>query len=144
MDQSPYLLRRVDFGKIALASTSVLRVGAFHLGAGTSVYLARRAYNPRGDMNQPPFRATPEIRPTASAEPMLPETRERQCPSCRGGWVVHAGHVVASEGTIRSEHRCEFCGTAFWFVRKRMPLSFLGAGLEDAGRSERGSLEPGR
>jgi ribosomal protein S14 len=58
-------------------------------------------------------------------EPELPETRERRCPSCGGAQIVHAGHVVAGEGTIRAEHRCERCGIAFWFVRVRMPTRII-------------------
>lgn len=97
------------------------------------MYVARRAYNPRGDMNQPTIHAAPEVRPVASAEPMLPETRERQCPSCQGARIVHAGHVIAAKGMLKCEQRCEVCGTAFWFVRERLPLSgVLAARLEDA------------
>ena len=132
--------RRADFGKIDPACTSVFRVGAFHLGAGTSVYVARRAYNPRGPMTQPTIHAAPEVRPVASAEPMLPETRERQCPSCHGAWIVHAGHVIGGGGEIKTEHRCELCGTRFWFVRKRVPLSgALTARLDDGWRQDQAS-----
>ena len=28
--------------------------------------------------------------------------------------------IVASEGRSGSQHRCELCGTAFWFVRQRI------------------------
>jgi hypothetical protein len=35
--------------------------------------------------------------------------------------VTHAGHVIAGDGMIKSAHRCEPCGTVFWFVRKRIP-----------------------
>jgi hypothetical protein len=56
-----------------------------------------------------------------SPEPVLPETRERVCPSCQSERIVHAGQVIAGGGTIRSEQRCEACGAAFWFVRTRMP-----------------------
>ena len=55
-----------------------------------------------------------------SPEPVLPETRERRCPSCQSEKIVHAGYVVGGGGTIRSEQRCEGCGIAFWFVRTRM------------------------
>ena len=107
------------------------------------MYVARRAYNPRGPMTQPTIHATPEVRPMTSAEPMLPETRERQCPSCHGPWIVHAGHVIGGGGEIKTEHRCELCGTAFWFVRKRTPLNVaLAARLEDAGRQDQASPAP--
>jgi hypothetical protein len=52
---------------------------------------------------------------------VLPETKERQCPACGGVHIVHAGSVVAGGGMLRSQHRCEPCGTVFWFVRARAP-----------------------
>jgi hypothetical protein len=51
----------------------------------------------------------------------LPETRERRCPACQSERVVHAGRVIGGGGLIKSEYRCEACGTAFWFVRTRVP-----------------------
>jgi predicted Zn-ribbon and HTH transcriptional regulator len=57
----------------------------------------------------------------ASPDPVLPETGERQCPACQSEKIVHAGYVVGGGGLIRSEQRCEACGTAFWFARKRVP-----------------------
>jgi hypothetical protein len=79
-----------------------------------------------------------ERRPISSPE--LPETHERQCPSCHGLWIVHAGHVIASKGMLKSEQRCEVCGTAFWFVRKQIPLSgALAARLEDSERQDQAS-----
>ena len=60
-------------------------------------------------------------------EPELLVIHERRCPSCQGQSIVHAGHVVAGAGMIRSEHRCEVCGTAFWFVRKRIAGAAFGA-----------------
>ena len=56
-----------------------------------------------------------------SPEPVTPETHERRCPSCQSEKIVHAGQVVGGEGLIKSEHRCEGCGTEFWFVRTRVP-----------------------
>ena len=65
-------------------------------------------------------------------DPSLPETSARQCPSCQSGKIVHAGHVIAGKGMLKSEQRCEVCGTAFWFVRKRIPLTgALGDSEED-------------
>ena len=126
---------RADFGKIALASTSVLRVGALHLRRRNPGVSGVSSLQPRGDMSQPTIHATPEVRPTTSDEPMLPETRERQCPSCHGPWIVHAGRVIGGGGEIRTEHRCELCTTRFWLVRKRIPLNAaLAARLEDRGR----------
>ena len=52
-------------------------------------------------------------------EPALPESLERRCLACQSERVVYAGRVTPGDGTIRAEHRCEACGTAFWFVRKR-------------------------
>ena len=74
-------------------------------------------------MTQPTLSAMPEARLMERLEPTLPETPERECPSCRDQSVVHAGHVIGVGGKIKSEHRCETCGTAFWFVRERVPLS---------------------
>jgi hypothetical protein len=51
-------------------------------------------------------------------KPELPETRERRCPACHSEEIMPVGHVVAGEGLIRVEHRCETCGIGFWFVRK--------------------------
>jgi hypothetical protein len=51
-------------------------------------------------------------------EAELPETRERRCPACHSEEIAPAGHVSASGGMIRVEHRCEACGIAFVFVRK--------------------------
>ena len=48
----------------------------------------------------------------------LPETRERRCPACQSEEIAPVGHVVAGDGLIRVQHRCETCGAAFWFVRK--------------------------
>jgi hypothetical protein len=54
----------------------------------------------------------------ASPTPELPETRERHCPICRSGKTTPIGHVLAADGMIKVEHRCETCGVAFFFVRK--------------------------
>ena len=51
-------------------------------------------------------------------EAPVPETDERHCPVCRSGEVTPVGHVLAADGLIKVEHRCEACGTAFFFVRK--------------------------
>jgi uncharacterized protein (DUF983 family) len=58
-------------------------------------------------------------------EPAVPESLERRCPSCLSERVVYEGRVTAGEGMTRAEHRCEACGAAFWYVRKRTkrPLS---------------------
>lgn len=54
--------------------------------------------------------------------PSLPlETLERRCPACQSEKIVHAGYVVGGGGLIRSEQRCEACGTEFWLVRTRDP-----------------------
>ena len=80
-------------------------------------------------MNQPTTTLPAMIGPypMVSLERALPETFERRCPSCQGQSIVHAGHVVAGAGMIRSEHRCEECSTAFWFVRKRIDGAAFGA-----------------
>jgi hypothetical protein len=72
-------------------------------------------------MDQPTLSVVTERRPMSSPE--LPETHERQCPSCHGLRIVHAGHVIAAKGMLKSEQRCEVCGTAFWFMRKRISLN---------------------
>jgi hypothetical protein len=58
--------------------------------------------------------------PQVPPEPGQPESRERHCPSCQSERIVHAGRVITTGGMIRAEHRCEACGTAFVFVRKRV------------------------
>ena len=54
-------------------------------------------------------------------EPELPVINERRCPSCQSEQIMHAGHVIAGDGMIKTQHRCEPCGTAFWFARTRIP-----------------------
>jgi uncharacterized protein (DUF983 family) len=51
-------------------------------------------------------------------ESELPETRERRCPACQSDAIASVGHVVAEDGWIKVEHRCEACGIRFRFVRK--------------------------
>ena len=51
-------------------------------------------------------------------EPKLPEVHERRCPSCQGERIAHVGYVLAIEGMIKVQHRCETCTTVFWLVRK--------------------------
>jgi hypothetical protein len=46
-------------------------------------------------------------------------SQERRCPTCQSEEINDAGHVIAGNGMIKSAHRCEPCGTAFWLVRKR-------------------------
>lgn len=48
-------------------------------------------------------------------------TKERRCPACQSEHVKRAGHFIAASGMIKSEHRCEGCGAAFWFARERIP-----------------------
>jgi predicted Zn-ribbon and HTH transcriptional regulator len=50
--------------------------------------------------------------------PTLPETDESRCPACRSEQIAPVGHVIAGGGLIKSEQRCETCGTAFFLVRK--------------------------
>ena len=69
-----------------------------------------------------------------------PETSTRQCPSCQSGEIVHAGHVIAGKGMLKSKQRCEVCGAAFWFVRKRNPLTDALAAATD---EELGIVTPG-
>jgi hypothetical protein len=54
-------------------------------------------------------------------ETPLPETVERYCPVCRNAQITPVGHVIAGDGLIKAQHRCDACGAAFRFVRK--PLS---------------------
>jgi formate dehydrogenase maturation protein FdhE len=57
--------------------------------------------------------------PMPSPEPELPETRERgSCPVCQSERIAPVGRVMASDGVIKVQHRCDACETAFWFVRK--------------------------
>jgi uncharacterized protein with PIN domain len=79
------------------------------------VNLARvESEHPReGIMNQP-------IHTMPTLEPGLPEIRERRCPYCKSERIAPVGHVTASAGMIRVQHRCEACETAFWFARKAM------------------------
>ena len=53
-----------------------------------------------------------------SPEPKLPETRERRCPACQSEAIAPVGHIIAGDGLIKVEHRCEACGVRFLFVRK--------------------------
>jgi len=62
-----------------------------------------------GHATMPPHAAT-RVRP--------PETRERRCPACQSERIALAGHIKAAGGLIKSEQRCEACGTASVFVSK--------------------------
>jgi hypothetical protein len=53
-------------------------------------------------------------------EAALPETRARRCPACHSEEIVPVGHVVAGDGLVKVQHRCEACGIVFWFVRKSL------------------------
>ena len=55
------------------------------------------------------------------AEPELPVIQERRCPSCQSEQIKPGGLVIAGNGMIKSQFRCEPCGTAFWFARKPIP-----------------------
>jgi hypothetical protein len=57
-------------------------------------------------------------RPMPPPESELRESHERRCPACRSQRVVPVCHVTAAAGIIKSEHRCEACSAAFWFVRR--------------------------
>ena len=48
----------------------------------------------------------------------LPQARERRCPACLGEQVASVGRVLAADGLLHVEHRCEACRTGFFFVRK--------------------------
>jgi uncharacterized protein with PIN domain len=54
----------------------------------------------------------------------LPETKERRCPSCHGGTITPANHLLAIDDRLikvtKEEFRCRACGTAFWIVRKSL------------------------
>jgi hypothetical protein len=76
-------------------------------------------------MDHPTLSTVTESRPMAFSEPVLPETRERQCPRCGSQQIVHAGQVIAFSGMIKAAQQCEVCGTAFWFLRMRMPCRVL-------------------
>jgi hypothetical protein len=72
-------------------------------------------------MDQPTtLSAVTQPRPMSSPERPLPETPERRCPICESQKIVHAGHVIGGGGMLKTEHRCETCGTGFWFVRERI------------------------
>jgi uncharacterized protein (DUF983 family) len=62
------------------------------------------------------------------AKPVLPETLERRCPACQSEQVVYTGRIIGVAGVIKVEHRCAACGTAFWFVRPRLPRSIAPRG----------------
>jgi hypothetical protein len=54
-------------------------------------------------------------------EPALPESVERRCPYCKSQRIGPVGQVMAAGRIIKVEHRCEVCGTAFFFVRTAPP-----------------------
>jgi hypothetical protein len=47
----------------------------------------------------------------------LPHARQRRCPACLAEQVAPVGRVVAANGLIHVEHRCEACRTGFFVVR---------------------------
>jgi transposase-like protein len=62
---------------------------------------------------------SPPAMPTKLVE--LPMTQKRRCPTCQSEHIKRAGHFICGNGMIKSEQRCEACGTAFWFARERIP-----------------------
>jgi hypothetical protein len=51
----------------------------------------------------------------------LPVTQERRCPACQSEHIKRAGHLIAGNGMITSQHWCESCGIVFWLARTRIP-----------------------
>src|SRR5262245_61530993 len=58
----------------------------------------------------------PPIRGGADDAGPLPETRQRRCPTCKGGTLRAANHLFASEGVTKEELRCLACSAAFWIL----------------------------
>ena len=52
----------------------------------------------------------------SSSPSLVPETRDRMCPSCRNRAVVGLGPVTASATGIRCAYRCPKCSTDFVLV----------------------------
>jgi hypothetical protein len=46
------------------------------------------------------------------------ETRERRCPFCRSHSVQPHVRIVAIDGLLKLDHRCDACGGVFVFVRQ--------------------------
>jgi len=44
---------------------------------------------------------------------------QRLCPNCRTDAIIALGRLLASGEGIRSEYRCQACGTAFWLRAER-------------------------
>ena len=59
-------------------------------------------------------RVRPSVAPAAPS--LLPETRDRMCPSCRTRAVVARGPVTAGASGIRCAYGCAKCGTEFVLV----------------------------
>jgi hypothetical protein len=45
------------------------------------------------------------------------ETRERRCPSCRSHSVKPHVRIIAIDGLLKLDYRCDACGGTFVFVR---------------------------
>ena len=59
-------------------------------------------------------RGRPSVDPASPS--LLPETRDRICPSCHNRAVVGLGPVTASATGIRSSYHCPTCCTDFVLV----------------------------
>jgi hypothetical protein len=57
------------------------------------------------------------VSPTEDA---LPETRERRCPACQSEQIAPVGRVIAADGLILAEHRCEVCGRTFLILERSL------------------------
>ena len=64
--------------------------------------------------------------PSRPREAELPVIQEWRCPACQSEPSKHAGHVIAGNGMITSQHWCDSCGIAFWFARKTISGSLPG------------------
>jgi hypothetical protein len=73
-----------------------------------------RATISRGRYARPGLRAFRGLDPASQS--LLPETRDRMCPSCRNCAVDARGPVTACASGIRCAYRCPTCATEFVLV----------------------------
>jgi hypothetical protein len=98
--------------KRAASPSGQLRVPMTLESAGAAIWRGRYA---RG-------RAGGRTTVDSSSPSLVPETRDRMCPSCRNRAVVALGPVAASATGIRCAYRCPTCATEFVlvFLMRRM------------------------
>ena len=90
----------------AASPSGQFRVPMTREPAGAAIWRGRYARSRAG--------GRPSVDPSSPS--LVPETRDRMCPSCGNRAVVALGPVTASATGIRCAYRCPTCSTDFVLV----------------------------